>query len=63
MSLGRGRRRIPAVEAAAGPDPGSLGPGVWVLPVEGLVDLADRIGTAHRRIWASRRLTGPTGVT
>jgi RNA 2',3'-cyclic 3'-phosphodiesterase len=37
---------VSAVEATAGPRPRSLGPGVWVLPVAGLGDLAAPIAAA-----------------
>ena len=35
-----------APEAVAGPRPGALGPAVWVLPVEGLAEVAGAVGAA-----------------
>jgi 2'-5' RNA ligase len=46
--LGQVTAITPTLEAMAGPGPRPLGPGVWVLPVEGLGSLASSIETATR---------------
>jgi 2'-5' RNA ligase len=46
--LGEVSAAATSVEAAAGPRPGPLGPGVWVLPVDGLRPLATRLEAATR---------------
>jgi RNA 2',3'-cyclic 3'-phosphodiesterase len=46
--LGQITEVTPTVEVAAGPAPRPLGPGVWVLPVEGLGSLAASIEAATR---------------